>query len=102
MKITTLFFAALLSVASVAVSSASENRDGVISKAEVTPGSYCNLKFPAIDETTLNSDHPVLKSPTSGDIIDFYGPCDENPTGVDQVESQKQDLEMSLSHGYTD
>ncbi len=102
MKITTLFFAALLSVASVAVSSASENRDGVISKAEVIPGSYCNLKFPAIDENTLSSDHPALKSPTSGDIIDFYGPCDENPTGQDQVESQKQDLDRSWEHGYAD
>ncbi len=102
MKITTLFFAALLSLTSLAVSSASENPDGVVSKAQLAPGSYCNIKFPAIDENTLNSDHPVLKSPSSGDIIDFYGPCDESPTGQDQVESQKQDLDMSLAHGYAD
>ena len=102
MKITTLFFAALLSLTSLAVSSASENPDGVVSKAELTPGSYCNIKFPAIDETTLNSDDPVLKSPSSGDVIDFYGPCDENPTGPDQVESQKQDLERSIGRSYTD
>lgn len=102
MKITTLFFAALLSLASLAVSSASASTDGVISKAELTPGSYCNIKFPAIDEKTLSSDHPVLKSPSSGDIIDFYGPCDENPAGPDQVESQKQDLQRSLGHDYSD
>ena len=102
MKIATLLFAALLSLASLGIASASENSDGVISKAELAPGSYCNIKFPAIDENTLNSDHPVLKSPSSGDIIDFYGPCDESPTGPDQVESQKQDLDLSLAHGYAD
>ena len=52
--------------------------DGVLSKDEVTPGSYCHMKFPAIRETTLFSDHPQLKSSTSGDVIDFYGACDES------------------------
>jgi len=27
--------------------------DGVLSKEEVTPGSYCHTKFPAISEQTL-------------------------------------------------
>ena len=44
---------------------------------ELTPGSYCHLKFPAIREETLSSDHPVLLDPSDGDIIDYYGPCDE-------------------------
>jgi len=26
-----------------------------------------------------------------GDIIDFYGPCDESPTGADQVHQQELD-----------
>jgi hypothetical protein len=102
MKITTLLFAALLSLSALGIANATENSDGVISRAELVPGSYCNIKFPAIDENTLNSDHPVLKSETSGDIIDFYGPCNENPTGQDQVQSQKQDLDLSLGHGYGD
>ncbi len=102
MKITTLFFAALLSLSALGIASASENPDGVISRAELVPGSYCNIKFPAIDENTLNSDQPVLKSASSGDIIDFYGPCNENPTGQNQVQSQKQDLDLSLGHGYSD
>jgi hypothetical protein len=102
MKITTLLFAVLLSLTGLGIANASENPDGVISRAELVPGNYCNIKFPAIDEKTLNSDHPVLKSASSGDIIDFYGPCNENPTGQDQVQSQKQDLDISLSHGYAD
>jgi hypothetical protein len=102
MKSTALFFAALLSLVSLTVSSAAENPDGIISKTELTPGSYCNVKFPAINEETLSSDNPVLKSRNSGDIIDFYGPCDEDPTGPDQVESQKQDLQRSLGRDYAD
>ncbi len=102
MKVTTLFLAVLLSLAGLGIGSASENPDGVISKSELAPGSYCNIKFPAIDENSLNSDQPVLKSPSSGDIIDFYGPCDTNPTGPDQVQSQKQDLDLNLAHGYAD
>ena len=67
--------------------------DGVLSKDEVTPGSYCHMKFPAIRETTLFNDHPQLKSSTSGDVIDFYGPCDESPTGKDQVIEQRMEEE---------
>ena len=67
--------------------------DAVISKDELTPGSYCHMKFPAIEGRSLDSNNPVLKSPTSGDIIDFYGPCDENPVGQDQVQAQKLDRE---------
>ena len=31
----------------------------------------------------------VLKDERTGDVIDFYGPCDESPTGQDQVQSQR-------------
>jgi hypothetical protein len=63
--------------------------DGVISKTELTPGSYCHMTFPAITDQSLFTDHPVLKSADSGDLIDFYGPCDENPVGADQVAAQR-------------
>jgi len=59
--------------------------DGVILKEASTAGSYCHMKFPAMDEETLGDDRPVL---TQTDIIDFYGPCDENPVGEDQVQAQ--------------
>ena len=62
--------------------------DGIISKEELTPG-YCHLKFHAIDEKSLSTNNPVLKGPDSQDIIDFYGPCDEDPLGKHQVEKQK-------------
>ena len=51
--------------------------------------SYCYMKFSAIDENTLASDHPRQKPSWKGDIVDFNGPCDESPTGKDQVQEQK-------------
>lgn len=71
--------------------SAAKADDGVLFKQEDTPGSYCHMKFPAIRPSTLGTDHPTLKSADTGDVIDFYGPCDENPTGQDQVTAQKLD-----------
>ena len=88
MKIATSFLAGLVLMGSVGVSAA-KAADGVITKEEAVPGSYCHMQFPAIEESTLYTDHPVLKSADSGDIIDFYGPCDENPLGQDQVMAQR-------------
>ena len=36
------------------------------------------MKFPAIRPRTLDTDHPQLKRPDTGDVIDFYGACDES------------------------
>jgi len=88
MKIATSFLVGLVLMGSVGVSGA-KAADGVMLKEEAVPGSYCHMQFPAIEESTLYTDHPVLKSADSGDIIDFYGPCDENPLGQDQVMSQR-------------
>ena len=65
--------------------------DGVLLKEPTdAPGAnYCHLKFSAMDEKTLASNRPRLKPAASGDIIDFYGPCDESPTGKDEIQQQK-------------
>jgi hypothetical protein len=94
MKIANSFLAGLLLIGSLgAVHSALAEDDGVISKQEVTPGSYCHEKFRAIRPSTLYTDHPTLKSSDSGDVIDYYGPCDESPVGQDQIREQKMDRE---------
>jgi len=49
---------------------------------------YCHMKFPAIREETLSDKQPLLKDADSDDIIDFYGPCDHDPTGRDEVQAQ--------------
>jgi hypothetical protein len=76
-------------LASAMSSSVVSAADGVISKNSLTEGSYCHLKFPAIREETLASSHPVLQDASSGDIIDFYGPCDHDPLGKEEIQSQK-------------
>ncbi len=52
-------------------------------------GTYCHLKFPAIDPQTLSSAKPQLKSASTGDIVDFYGPCDYDPLGWEEVCKQR-------------
>jgi hypothetical protein len=63
-------------------------------------GSYCHLRFPAIRPSTLASDKPQLKPATTGDIIDFYGPCDYNPVGKEEVLRQKQMYEERLDNQF--
>jgi hypothetical protein len=71
--------------------------DGVISKEAVEEeeatgvSNYCHLKFPAIEPGTLASNRPVLQNPDTGEIIDFYGPCDHDPLGPDEVKNQLED-----------
>jgi hypothetical protein len=93
MKIATSFLAALILVGSLGASNAFAAAPGVISNATLTPGSYCHLKFPAVEEETLSSNRPVLEDASSGDIIDFYGPCDTDPLGEAQIDAQKLQAE---------
>jgi hypothetical protein len=40
--------------------------------------------------STLASDEPTLKSSTTGDVIDFYGPCDYDPKNRDEIAAQRK------------
>jgi len=89
----------IVSLLFLLLSSASDLRsapvdvEGVISKVVAIPGSnYCHLRFAAINEDTLFRDRPVLKDPSEGDIIDFYGPCDYDPLGKTEIEGQRAEL----------
>ncbi len=62
--------------------------DNVVVQDQLEPGSYCHMKFPAMTPETFGDRNPSF---TSGDVIDFYGPCDESPSGRDQVHEQKED-----------
>lgn len=69
---------------------------GVTVSDPASAESYCHLKFPAIRSSTLGTSHPRLKSAASGDVVDYYGPCNHNPRGVSQAweqEVQHQDQE---------
>lgn len=63
-------------------------------------GTYCHLRFPAIRPSTITSAKPTLKPVASDDIIDFYGACDYDPVGKEEVLRQKQMYEQRLDNQY--
>ena len=75
--------------------------DNSVSSSE-SSDNYCHLKLPAIRPKTLATREPQTKSSTSGDVIDYYGPCNESPTSQDQVISQRHDEEFSFGRNYED
>ena len=76
--------------------------DTIVSRATNVDEGYCHMRFSAIRPRTLAGDHPQLKSPDTGDVIDYYGSCDESPTGKDQVTSQKLDEQFRFGRDYED
>jgi hypothetical protein len=85
-------FFSCLSLAALGLPSLSVwGAEGIIYKAAVS-ANYCHLKFPAIREETLYTKSPVLKDSRDGDIVDFYGPCDHDPLGQEEVRRQKADI----------
>jgi hypothetical protein len=92
----------LLVVGVLGTSGAALAADGVLLKEDIAPGSYCHMKFPAIRPSTLAGNNPQLKSSTTGDVVDFYGACDEAPLGKDQVTSQILEYKHQLDHAYSD
>jgi hypothetical protein len=103
MKIRTSVLAGLLFLSSLGVvNSAIAEDDGIISKQEYTPGSYCHEKFRAMQPSTLDTDNPTLKSSKSGDVVDYYGSCDESPVGQDQIQEQRLEAQHRWANDYED
>jgi hypothetical protein len=75
---------------------------GEISSDAFDAGSYCHVKFPAIREQSLGTRYPVLKDASEGDIIDFYGPCNHDPLGKEEVHAQLLQLQHRRAHDYMD
>lgn len=61
--------------------------------AETT--SYCHMKFPMIREDTLFSVDPRLNE-SAGNIVDFYGSCDHDPLGSDEIKAQRRVLRRGI------
>ena len=99
MKNANAFLAALIFLG-ITTGTALAVEDGVISKEPLTSGSYCHEKFPAMKSDSLDDNKPTLKSPASGDEVDFYGPCNESPTGKDQKNEQKLEFEHHMDNDY--
>ena len=74
--------------------------DGVLSKTQLKDGNYCHLRFPAIRPSTMGTDDPQLKNANTGDVVDFYGPCQHNPLGKSEVANQEQEDELRWENNY--
>jgi hypothetical protein len=74
-----------------------EKSPWIVEKIPGNPVGYCHMKFPAIDEKTLGTDDPRLQPPDAGSIIDFYGPCDHDPLGAEEVQKQIQEQQLERS-----
>ena len=102
MKIRTSVFIGLLFLSSLGAVNNAIAEDGVISKQEFTPNSYCHEKFRAMRPSTLDADNPALKSSESGDVVDYYGSCDESPVGQDQIQEQRLEAQHRWADDYED
>ena len=100
MKIATSLLAALLFSGTLGALDNAIAEDGILQKDQFAGTNYCHEKFPAIARNTLGNDQPELS--TKGGVIDFYGPCDENPLGQDQIQAQKLDDQHRLEMEYSD
>ena len=82
------------------LSAVSVGAENVISKDALADGSYCHMKFESIRENTLASSQPVLKD--TDDIIDFYGPCNHDPLGKEEIQSQKIEMQHRFENEFDD
>jgi len=80
---------ALLLTAAIGFSAATALAEGTVQKVASTSDGYCHLKIPAARPSTLPNDKPELKSSSTGDVIDFYGPCNYDPTGNAETTAQR-------------
>jgi hypothetical protein len=86
-----------LDVAPIEAQNVPENAPGIVAEIPGQPEGYCHMKFPAIEEGTLGTAHPRLKDVSAGDIIDFYGPCNHDPLGSDEITKQMLDETFNFS-----
>ena len=103
MKIaTSLFFAGVLFIGTLGAINSAMAADENTEKVPLSTDSYCHEKFPAIRGSTLGTDDPTLKDNDTGDVIDFYGPCNESPTGKDQQWEQQLEQQHRYQSDYED
>ena len=66
------------------------NSDEISMSPADAPG-YCNMKSPAMREDSLSWTHPVFDD-GAVNAVDFYGPCDHDPLGIDAVKTERRIL----------
>jgi hypothetical protein len=89
-----LVFSVLFLGGAIGLSGTSMRAEGVISKDVLTENSYCYMKFPAMPEDTAV---PALNS---SDVIDFYGSCNTDPQGKDEIQTRRVEAQHMFTSNY--
>jgi hypothetical protein len=71
--------------------------DELMIKETADFGDYCHIKFPPMRPDTLSWEQPVLDE-NAGAVIDYYGPCDYDPTGPGEAKIQRRMFRSGYSH----
>jgi hypothetical protein len=80
---------ALILAAAIGMIAGTAMAEGTVQKVASTADGYCHLKIPAARPSTLSNAKPELKG-SNADVIDYYGPCDIDPTGKEIIAPQKR------------
>jgi hypothetical protein len=71
------------------VAMAQELGSGAILRVPDANAAYCHMKFPAVREDSLSWAHPVFDD-GAVHAVDFYGSCDYDPLGIDELRTQRR------------
>jgi len=67
------------------------NSEEMISAVPAELSGYCHIQSPAMREDSLSWAHPVFDD-SAVNAVDFYGPCDYDPLGIDAVKREQRTL----------
>ena len=71
------------------LASGEELNSDEISTVHAELPSYCHITSPAMREDSLGWAHPVFED-SAVNAVDFYGPCDYDPLGIDAVKTERR------------
>ena|SRR5262245_17826179 len=83
------FLKGLVLTVALLASAQSWSAEGIISSVSDGSSGSCFLRFPAIKEETLYWSRPVLKDPSTGDVISYYGRCNYDPLSPEEIRRQR-------------
>ncbi len=91
MQLRKSLLSALCLIGAIGLGAVSAGAQGVVSKEALGDSGYCHMKYESIRESTLGQKQPILNDDGSTDLVDYYGPCDHDPLGKDEIRAQKLD-----------
>jgi hypothetical protein len=89
MKKTLSLLSNLLLSSTLLLGAATVGADELVLKVPAEAGAYCHMKFAPILDGTLGWQRPILDE-GADKAVDFYGPCDYDPTSIDAIREHRR------------